>query len=298
MKNLIMFYYNFDEFDLLKKSNIYYFRYQNDLYSFEIIENVEQLKNIIYIINLLALNRYFQLVPNIYRQFFTEYQGQLYALFLRNRLTCSVVNELLHLPLVPKDFLEQSHIEISVINWDVLWSKKVDYYEYQVQHISNIYPLITESFNYFIGMTETAISYIRYNFSYKETNFYLCHKRLNVDDYFHPKNLVIDYYPRDVAEYFKYLFFSNNYHNFPFLTFLRQLHFSYDDFILLFARLIYPSYYFDCYDEIINSQAREEQLKSILLRTKEYIIFLANIYNIICQITPIPSVWWIKKETL
>ena len=132
----------------------------------------------------------------------------------------------------------------------------------------------------------------------EETDFYLCHKRLNVDDYFHPKNLVIDYYPRDVAEYFKYLFFSNNYHNFPFLTFLRQLHFSYDDFILLFARLIYPSYYFDCYDEIINNQAREEQLKPILLRTKEYIIFLANIYNIICQITLIPSVWWIKKETL
>ena len=294
MKNQILFYYHIDNIELSKVKGIYYFRYCKQLYSFEKIQNVDFFVKIIQILNEVGSSKYFPVIPNIYNEFLCNIDDQWYALFLHTVVDFSLLEEILRLPIIPSEY----YSNYKFISWDILWRAKVDYYEYQLQHIFNIYPVIDESFFYYIGMAENAISYIKYNliFSSRRQNLYLCHKRIDSSIFFHPKNVIIDYRARDVAEYIKYLFFSNSYHNFSFFSLFKFLNFSYDDFVLLYSRLLFPSYFFDIYDNIVAHRGQEEELKTILMRVNEYNSFLVYIHETICRIVVIPSVSWIKKE--
>ena len=293
-----MFYYHFDDIELSKQKDIYYFRYKKDLYSFEKIVDTFQFDEVLNVLKRLNYRKYFPVIPNIYYQFLTNIDGEYYALFMHNKNPVSVLEEVIHIPQVSLDninYLKKS-------SWDVLWSRKIDFYEYQVQYIANLYPIINESFYYFIGVAENAISYVKYNLKRNSSSqylmFYLCHKRVEVDNLFHPKNFVIDYYAREIAEYIKYLFFSNKYKEINFANFFKGFTFSYNDYILLYSRLIFPSYYFDVYDNIVNNKLQENELKPIILRVNEYNVFLDYIHKIICQFVEIPSITWIKKEVL
>lgn len=297
MKNKIMLYYEFDEIELSIIDGGYYFRYNQHLYSFEKIYYVNNLKLILNILDRIGYRKSFKLMANIYNEYFTNIDGFWYGLFLHDINTSSILQEILNLPLLPLNIVSK----VSLVSWDSLWISKIDYYEYQKRHILNVYPLIEESFNYYIGLAENAIAYVKYNAVFQNNGYqklYLCHKRISHTNFFHPLNMTIDYYSRDVAEYIKFLFFSNKYQDFSFCTFFRSLNFSYNDFILFYARLLFPSYYFDVYDNIINKTSDEDKLRPILRRIDEYNEFLCYIYDQICLIVKIPSVLWLKKEML
>ncbi len=297
MKNKIMFYYQIDNIELTKVRDIYYFRYQKKLYSFEKIFNLNQFNEILKILKINLSKKYFPIIPNIYHKDFCYIDDNWYALFLHDNFSFSFMEDIIN---IPKLFSNGHYIKKT--SWDVLWSKKIDYYEYQFKHIYNMYPIINESFYYFIGMAENAISYIKYNldqnYFQSDAMLYLCHKRICSDNIFHPKNFVIDYYSREIAEYIKYLFFSDRYRTVNFFEFFQLFSFSYNDYILLYSRLIFPSYYFDIYDEVINHRLQEYEVKKIILRVNEYNTFLSYIYEIICRFVKIPEIMWIKKEML
>lgn len=297
MKNKIMLYYEFDEIELSIIDGGYYFRYNQHLYSFEKIYDVNNLKLILNILDKIGYRKSFKLIANIYNEYFTNIDGFWYGLFLHDINTPSILQEILNLPLLSLNIVSK----VSLVSWDSLWISKIDYYEYQKRHILNVYPLIEESFNYYIGLAENAISYVKYNTVLQNNGYqklYLCHKRISHTNFFHPLNMTVDYYSRDVAEYIKFLFFSDKYQDFSFCTFFRSLNFSYNDFILFYARLLFPSYYFDVYDKIINKTCDEDKLRPILRRIDEYNEFLCYIYDQICLIVKIPGVLWLKKEML
>lgn len=297
MKNKIMFYYQLDNIELTKIKDMFYFRYQKKLYSFEKIFNLNQFNEILKILKMNLSKKYFPIIPNIYHEFVCYIDDNWYALFLHDNFSFSFLEEIIN---VPKISLNSYYLKKTP--WNILWSKKIDYYEYQFKHIYNMYPIIDESFDFFVGMAENAISYIKYNL--KQNYFqngltlYLCHKRIHPDNIFHPKNFVIDYYSREIAEYVKYLFFSDKYRTVNFFEFFRSISFSYNDFILLYSRLIFPSYYFDIYDDIVSHKLQEYEIKKIILRINEYNAFLNYIYEIICRFVKIPEIIWIKKEML
>ena len=64
---------------------------------------------------------------------------------------------------------------------------------------------------------------------------------------------------------------------------------------LLYARLLYPSYYFDAYEKYL-SDKDENILKKIVTKTEEYEDFLFDIYNLIKKQVPIPEVEWIMRK--
>lgn len=295
MKSKIMFYYNLGEIELTKQDDMYFFRYQGDCYSFEKIKNLMYIKFLLKILNNIQYIKAYKLVLNIYQDEFTNIDGTWYALFLRNYTQTDLFHEILQPILIPNNISSKIDVEL----WGFLWERKIDYYEYQISHLTNIYPLIEESFYYYIGMAENAVSYLKYNFSPSiSLPLYLCHHRIVPDEYFHPLNMVVDYYARDVAEYIKYLFFSNNYYNFPFFSFFQTLHFSYNDFVLLYARLLFPTFYFDVYDDIINNKLRETNIRNIIMRVDEYNDFLQYLFQLIEKIAKIPEILWLKKEML
>lgn len=291
MKDSIKYYYNLLDIDCFEKRDVYYFKSANRLFSFEKVENLEKSKKTFTILQKFDYIRGYKVVFNIYGNIFTQIGDEWYVLFLHVDEQSNILKSLLH----PINVIGMDSIDIS-FSWSYLWSKKIDYYEYQFEHISDIYPLILESFNYYIGLAENAISYFSYNLhSLDSFNLFLCHDRISESNYFNPLNIIIDYYPRDIAEYIKFLFFSNQYDGFSFDAFFGTLKFTYNDYILLFSRLLFPSYYFDIYDDVIRKKIRECELSKIIASASEYYKFLQEVYQAIFSFANIPSIDWIKK---
>ena len=64
---------------------------------------------------------------------------------------------------------------------------------------------------------------------------------------------------------------------------------------ILFARIIYPSFYFKLYDEILSKKKEEKELNSIIKRIDEYELYLSNIYLYLRKYYDIPMIEWLKK---
>ena len=291
MKDNIMYYYNLLEIENFEKRDSYYFKSDNKVFSLELVENIEKSKRVIDILQKLNYTKGYQIVFNIYGEAFTRISNDWYILLLHIDEQYNILNDLLH----PINVSKILRVDFSY-TWNYLWIKKVDYYEYQFKHISDIYPLILESFNYYIGLAENAISYFSYNIhSCESFDLFLCHERISYCNYLNPLNITVDYYARDVAEYIKFLFFSDNYRDFSFVSLFEALHFSYNDYILLFSRLLFPSYYFDVYDCIISNKGSEEDLTKIIFSVDKYYLFLRQLCQCIFLFVKIPQIDWIKK---
>ena len=60
--------------------------------------------------------------------------------------------------------------------------------------------------------------------------------------------------------------------------------------------MLYPSYYFDAYDEIINKKESEKKLKTIIDRIEEYEMYLWQIHVQISKKIQIKKVDWINEK--
>ena len=66
---------------------------------------------------------------------------------------------------------------------------------------------------------------------------------------------------------------------------------------MLFARLLYPSYYFDLYEEIMNNNLDDDVLLKIISRVNDYENFLILSHEEINKYTKLEKIdWLIKKE--
>lgn len=185
-------------------------------------------------------------------------------------------------------------------NWVALWSRKIDYFEYQMIHLKDKYKIIASSINFFIGLSENGISYINQVLEvkdFKSPNISIQHQRLhyetNITDFYDPSNIVIDYKARDVCEYLKSLFLVGEYDYNYLESFLRNLNFKKSDYEMLFGRLLFPTFYFDIYEQVINHQLEEKEILKIVCSSEKYVTFLKNVYKIINNIYPIKKVDWI-----
>ena len=182
-------------------------------------------------------------------------------------------------------------------NWDYLWSSKIDYVEYQIEHLIHKYPLIYDTVNYYIGMAENAIMYFKM-LDLKNEKLYINHRRLGREkSFFDPSELVIDYKVRDLAEYIKYNFFENNYSIDSIVSYLSIINLEKMDYILLFVRLLFPSYYFDIYDLIINGIKEEKEIMKVTKKSKEYEMLLYEVYLLIKEKVNILEINWLMNNS-
>lgn len=187
------------------------------------------------------------------------------------------------------------------INWGNLWSKKIDYLEDLIHENGKKYPLIVDSFNYFVGMAENAISYfnkIKLNFDYKIT---ISHKIIKysdcIDVIYNPLNIIFDYRVRDVAEYIKNAFFTNNAKIFKELyDYLKQYNLSLTETKLLISRLLYPSFYFEMYEDILIDNKEEKIILDIINKSEEYEDYLKTVIDFFKSIYDIEEIEWLKKR--
>lgn len=300
MKNIIEFYYNIRIDEIHNKDDYYFFVLNKNHYIFKpYFDDIDKALDI-YKLNRLLSERtnIDNIILNRYGNPITKVNNSFYVLILsnnRNNFTLADISNMANVSDInnqPLDKLERN-------NWEILWANKIDYFEMQVHENAKKYPLIRESFDYFIGLSENAISYLVNTKREVSPTIYdmkvISHNSLD-NSLYDPSNIILDHKARDVAEYIKMSFFNNNLNIFKELE--EYFHYNYYSIYgirVLFARILYPSFYFDLYDGIISGKNDEKQLNMIIDKINDYEIYLYNVYLFLKRFYDIPMVDWLKK---
>ena len=274
MKNALNYYYNLHIENIHQKDRNYYFKVNNLQYM--LLEcGIEEI-NDIYNLNIYLTKNYpfYKIILNKENKILTAINEMNYILLEINNNKELNINEIIkinNISIVNFNKLRRD-------NWYTLWTNKIDYFEYQINQIGKKYPIIRESFNYYIGLAETAISLVK-TLSGKEIYLSLSHKRItNPFDLYNPLNLIIDIRVRDICEYFKFCFFDNKNIFKELELFLNYNKLSYDESIYFLARMLFPTYYFDLYEKIVANEIKEEEIKKVISKVDKYEKLLKYIY--------------------
>ena len=57
--------------------------------------------------------------------------------------------------------------------------------------------------------------------------------------------------------------------------------------------MLFPSFYFDMYENILNEKTKEKDILKLISRSDEYVDYLKDIYIIINEKVKIPRIDWI-----
>ena len=308
MKNVINYYYNLNPNKIKKIFNYYYFYLNNELYYFIIYTRKQEDINAIYNFNQELVKKNIlvnEIINNKNNTIITIVNKIPYILVKiqinQNKdITLSEINYLSNILIRYPDNLMRS-------NWANLWITKIDYLEYQLEQNNLKYPLLRDSFNYFVGLAENAISYLNNTVSTlkpEKTDIgVISHNTILIDDsaysLYNPLNIIIDHKSRDIAEYIKTSFFKDNYKIFDELDeYFKHKYYSFYGINLLISRILYPSFYFELYDNIINKEKNESELLKITSRINEYENYLEEIFNYFHKYYNIKDINWLKKNKL
>ena len=307
MKDIINYYYNLNIESVEDWDNIYCFKWNNSEFYFvplkrterELIDLVEiskELKTKGLECHDIILNKFEKLITNVYEANYILLKpiGDIYEEY--DLLDMIKINNALILTPNKSNLYRNS--------WAKLWSDKIDYFEYQIHELGKEKEIILDSFSYYIGLGENAISYVNNtNSKYKQTaldRISLSHRRIKYPNYklnyLNPLSFIFDLEVRDIAEYIKSAFFAGE----DALSYLKEVlkitKFTIYSLELLYARLLYPSYYFDVYESIMNDLEEEEKLIPIIEKANDYEDFLKDAYLEINKYAPIEGIAWILDK--
>ena len=296
MNNAILFFYNINIQEIKKITNNYYFTYLNNNYGIYLYnrdpKEQEELFNLNSELLMQGLVGY-EIIPTKDKQIIFIHENKPYILMklpnIKNKIITyeDIINFKLSIDTKKYKIIDKS-------NWSTNWSNKIDFINYQFSQVQNKYPVIENSIDYFIGIWENAISYANNNPIIKEKT--LAHKRIttktNLLEFLNPLNFIIDYQERDVGEYIKSYIMTKNYSNDIIYQKIRNL--PKNSIILIITRILFPSYYFDIYEDIILKNRKEEELKDIINKRNNITELLNYIFDKYSNYN-IPYIEWIKK---
>lgn len=288
MKNVINYYYGIVVNEFKKRDNNFIFHIGENEY--ELVQYYGDLNKVLNLYSILKMHRkqFDEIIINKNNSFITYYENIPYILLKkvnndRNKIELSdIVNY--DCPVYIKEKL----------NWKELWKDKLDYYEIQLEDVKLKYPLLKQSFSYYLGLSEIAINLLNY-VNYDNLNYCISHKRLStLEELFNPLNIIIDNKTRDISEFVKIKYFRDEILLDELLSLIKTNVFIKDEIILLLSRLIYPSYYFDMYEKIYTEKELEKELDKIIKKNAEYEAFLKKIYNYIKVLYNLPQIEFLE----
>jgi len=309
MKEIINYYYNFNIDKIEDYKNYSYFNYYNeDFYFVFFNRTMDELRDIVNIcIEMKEKNiKVHDIILNRDKELITKVGDNFYLLFKLNVNKYQIIDFINVCEFSNKFKLNKYNSKLYRNNWGELWSKKIDYLEYQIKELGRDKKIILDSFSYYIGLAENAISYVNKINKVIGISEYdkvtLSHRRIffpnTVLNYLNPLSFIYDLEVRDVAEYLKMGFFSNEDSLLDLKTFLKIKKLTPYSYHMLYARLIYPSYYFDLYEDVMNNNGDEEKIINIVNKVNEYEYFLKMAYQEINQYTSLEKIDWIIKKEL
>lgn len=307
MKNILAFYYSLHPEEIHHKDDKYFFEYMNNSYVFEVFMRPLNDIDALYNVNKQMIERGIlthEMIVNNENKILTYVNNVPYILMEIN------VNKDMRINLAEICYINNNSINIecdNVINrndWVTLWEIKNDYFEAQINEIGKKYPNLCNYANYYIGLAENAISYVRNAQKIDDVALLsICHKRINYSDdlfsLYNPVNFICDYRVRDICEYIKTAFFSGDDAYLLIINYFKNNYLSYKEALLFYGRLLYPSYFFDLHDDIVNNNLEENIIEKIIIKASSYERFLYDVYVYISKLYNryIPAVDWIIKRS-
>lgn len=300
MNNFVEYFYGIKTDKIIYSGKYYSFIYNGYVYRLYIYtDNYNSLK-LLYDINQKMIRNTLtsEIIVNKDSQLISYFNGVSYILIK----IFANINKSISLEEI--SFLSKSLYKEKInVNWGTLWSNKIDYLEDLINENGKKYPLIVDSFNYFVGMCENAISYfnsITLDGNYK---YSVSHKVIKYDDMvdalYNPMNIIFDYRVRDVAEYIKNSFFNNNYNIFNELTwYLNNNNLTLTEVKILISRLLYPSFYFEMYEDIMTDNKEEKIILDIVSKLDNYEDYLNKIITFFKINYNIDEIRWLKHVSL
>ena len=307
MKEIINYYYNFDIIQIEEYNTYVTFKHLGEDFYFVFFNRTEEeLKDLVTLTNELKLKgiRCHDIIINRLGNVLTKVGDNYYILLKLNALKSEEINFITLCEYIDKLKLNSTNSKLYRNNWGDLWSKKIDYFEYQIKELGKDKPIILDSFSYYVGLAENAISYVNkinkvIGIS-ENDKIVLSHRRVfypNTNlNYLNPLSFIFDLEVRDIAGYLKIEFFNGEDSLLDLITYLKIKKLTKYSYHMLYARLLYPSYYFDIYEDIMNNGADEEKLLPIINKVKDYEIFLKEAYYEISKYTNLERIDWLLKE--
>ena len=294
MKNVINYYYNLYPENIFQSSEEYYFFVNNIRYTFiKYLGDVLEI-NKIYNMHLDILNK------NIYVHPIILNKDNKPLTFINNIPYILMQTVYYGSKVTIDNIMSFANIEASTTstpNWGELWSIKNDYLEYQISMLGKKHPLIRDSFSYFIGLGETAIQLINTTEKSLTSSVY-AHKRISKKnttfDLYNPLNITVDLKVRDAAEYFKQSFFKGENIEEELAYYFDNSLLSTYEYIMFLARMIYPTYYFDIYEEVITGREDDKSLLQIINKVDSYEQILKKIYHYYKSFLRITPIEWLE----
>jgi len=306
MKNIINYYYglNLDSEITTNDNSNFYFKSKNNLYCFSKL-NLHEVKRITELYNSYSINSKFHgILLNKKGNLFSVNMNDYYIL-MRIKVGNNIFSYTQLINYYKELWTMGLVFNLSKINWPVLWRIKIDYLEYYVQENQSINSHIKCLCNYFIGVSENAIMLINTAMqNYKDDFYYekvtFCHERIKKDytlyDLYNPKNILVDHYSRDISEYLKTLIFCENYND-VLENIIDKINFTKVGYILLLARTMFPTFFYDMLNNIDESSFDDRDLIKIYDYINKYESLISRMYLSISKKVWLPKInWFITKN--
>ena len=296
MKNFLNYYYDlFPETVYLSEDELFFFAKG---YKFYIVrcDNRDIEKNICLYNNLL-LNGF------IINSFFSNKDGKYLTKFKNKNIVLIKVNGIEKDELMYDDILKLRKISIGFnlerINLIEEWTKEIDMLENEFSEYNKEYIIVKDSFDYFVGCAENAIQLYKKcsNNSLDNENLSIGHFNcgvLNMKSFLNPMFLSYVDFDYEQVNYIKYKFFNNKI-NYEELNIIIS---NCKNPGILFACLLYPSYYLFLLKKLASSNNKEliqNEIVNYLNKNNSYIDFLIFFKNKLKNIKDINLIDWINR---
>jgi len=299
MKNAINYYYNLVTYDIRRFNKQYRFSVSDNEYllcpceySLEELEEIYKLD-----LFLLQMNVYVhKIILNNNNQIITYINDEPYLLMQILVSDNRIINidAILNFQNLP---VYNYFPKLQKNNWRDFWIKKIDYFEYLFNELGIKYSFLSTSFNYFVGITETAISLL-YKIENND-NLVISHRRVKHDsiiqDLYNPLNLVVDSKVRDISEYFKSCFINNKININDVKNYFNQVQLTQKELYLFFLRMLFPSFYFDLYINIIDDNLNQKEYDKVISKINDYQKLIKELYWYLKPYANLPDIEWIIK---
>jgi hypothetical protein len=302
MNNGLIYYYNLKVKEIYPKNNDYLI-FTNDDDEFILKRFNKDLININEVIQLvksynIERSNYYSLVNNKFNNAISQIDEKDYVLLKAKGLLGDYIDvKAIYNNLYISRGIEQKYSN----NWSLLWQKRVDYIEYQVGQLGKNKKEVINSFGFFSGLAENAISFISINkIDFKKCKVSLCHRRINYPNmainYYNILNIKADYEVRDMAEYIKSkIMIDENIDN-DINYIINKCDYNVDDLKLFMARLMFPSQYFDLIEEVIVSDTTESLVEKYVEKIDSYLHMLSDVYLEISKKNTLIIPEWLKTQ--
>lgn len=159
---------------------------------------------------------------------------------------------------------------------DKFWEDKIDYLEMQLSELSQN-KLLNNSFDYYVGIAEILVDYLRRNYEKGREQICLSHRCLTCLDsleYYNPLNISFDLKYKDIAAYLRRSGDTN--------LILEEIEKTVGtmDYIYFFVRMTFPFDYFHELQEVLIDGKSNENLIRIVNRVGEYEKYLGEMQKL------------------